>query len=35
MYTWREIKKQWFTYWSNQFITNLNKGDEERGGQMI
>ena len=31
MYAQREIKKQWFKCWSDQFITNVNKGDEERG----
>ena len=30
MYIWREIKKQQFKCWSDQFITNLNKGDGER-----
>ena len=30
MYTRREIKKQWFKCWSDQFITNVNKGDEVR-----
>ena len=30
MYARREIKKQRFKCWSNQFITNLNKGDGER-----
>ena len=29
MHTRREIKKQWSRCWSNQFITNLNKGDGE------
>ena len=29
MYTWREIKKQWFKCWSDQFITNLNQEDGE------
>ena len=29
MYIRREIKKQWSRCWSNQFITNLNKGDGE------
>ena len=29
MYTWREIKKQQFKCWSDQFITNLNQGDGE------
>ena len=29
MYTQREVKKQQFKCWSNQFITNLNKGDGE------
>ena len=27
MYTRREIKKQRFKCWSDQFITNLNQGD--------
>ena len=35
MYTRREIKKQRFKRWSDQFITNVNKGDEERGGQTL
>ena len=35
MYTWNEIKKQRFKCWSSQFITNVNKGDEERGGQTL
>ena len=35
MYTRREIKKQRFKYWSDQFITNVNKGDEERGGRTL
>ena len=30
MYTQRENKKQWLKCWSDQFITNFNKGDEER-----
>ena len=34
MYAWRETKKQRFKCWS-QFITNVNKGDEERGGQTL
>ena len=29
MYTQCEIKKQRFKCWSDQFITNLNKGDGE------
>ena len=29
MYARREIKKQRFKCWSDQFITNLNKGDGE------
>ena len=33
MYTRREIKKQRFKCWSDQFITNVNKGDGERGGR--
>ena len=35
MYTWREIKRQRFKCWSDQFITNVNKGDEERGGRTV
>ena len=35
MYTWREIKKQQSRCWSDQFITNVNKGDEERGGRTL
>ena len=35
MYTQHEIKKQQFKCWSDQFITNLNQGDEERGGQTL
>ena len=35
MYARREIKKQQFKCWSNQFITNVNKGDEERGGWTL
>ena len=35
MYTWREIKKQWSRCWSAQFITNVNKEDEERGGRTL
>ena len=35
MYTQREIKKQQFEWWSHQFITNVNKGDEERGGRTL
>jgi len=35
MYTRREIKKQRFKCWSDQFITNVNKGDEERRGQTL
>jgi len=35
MYAWHEIKKQWFKCWSDQFITNVNKEDEERGGQTL
>jgi len=35
MYAWREIKKQWFKCWSDQFITNVNKGEEERGGRTL
>ena len=35
MYTRREIKKQQFKYWSDQFIANVNKADEERGGRTL
>ena len=35
MYTQCEIKKHQFKCWSNQFITNVNKGDEERGGWTL
>ena len=35
MYARREIKKQRFKCWSDQFITNVNKGDEERGGWTL
>ena len=35
MYARPEIKKQRFKCWSDQFITNVNKGDEERGGQTL
>ena len=35
MYTWREIKGQQFKCCSDQFITNVNKGDEERGGRTL
>ena len=35
MYIWREIKKQQFKRWSDQFITNVNKGDKERGGWTL
>ena len=35
MYARREIKNQRFKCWSDQFITNVNKGDEERGGQTL
>ena len=35
MYARREIKKQWFKCWSDQFIINVNKGDEERGGRTL
>ena len=31
MYARREIKKQQFKCWSEQFITNVNNGDEEGG----
>ena len=30
MYSWYEIKKQWFKCWSDQVITNLNQGDGDR-----
>ena len=29
MYTRHVIKKQWSRCWSNQFVTNLNKGEGE------
>ena len=35
MYARREIKKQRFKCWSDQFITNVNKGDEERRGKTL
>jgi len=35
MYTRREIKKQRFKCWSDQFITNVNNGDEGRGGRTL
>ena len=35
MYARREIKKQQFKCWSDQFITNVYKGDEERGGWTL
>ena len=35
MYTQCEIKKQRSRCWSDQFITNVNKGDEERGGWTL
>ena len=45
MYTWCEIKKQWFKCWSVQLITNLNQEDGEgkdgrfrvigKGGRVI
>ena len=35
MYAWREIKKQRFKCWSDQLNTNVNKGDEERGGRTL
>ena len=35
MYTRCETKKQRFKCWSDQFITNVNKGDEERGGRTL
>ena len=31
MYAWRDIKKQRFKCWSDQFIKNVIKGDEKRG----
>ena len=31
MYTWREIKKQRFKCWFDQFVTNVNNGDERKG----
>jgi len=35
MYARHEIKKQQLKCWSDQFITNVNKGDEEREGRML
>jgi len=35
MHTWREIKKQQSRCWSDQFITNVSKGDGERGGWTL
>jgi len=35
MYARHEIKKQRFKCWSDQFITNINKGDEEREGWTL
>jgi len=35
VYAQREIKKQRFKCWSDQFITNVNNGDEERGGWTL
>ena len=35
MYARREIKKQRFKCWSDQCITNVNKGEEERGGWTL
>jgi len=35
MYARREIKKQRFKYLSDLFITNVNKGDGERGGRTL
>ena len=35
MYAQREIKKQRFKCWFDQFITNVNKGDEEMGGRTL
>ena len=31
MYARHEIMKQRFKWWSDQFITNVNKGDERKG----
>ena len=35
MYARHEIKKQRFECWSDQFISNVNKGDEERTGRTL
>ena len=35
MYARREIKKQRFKCWSDQFIINVNKRDGERGGRTL
>ena len=35
MYALREIKKQRSRCWSNQFSTNVNKGDGEKGGGTL
>ena len=35
MYARHEIKKQRFKCWSDQFITNVNKKDGERGGRTL
>ena len=35
MYARRQIKKQRFKCWSDQFITNVNRGDGERGGRTL
>ena len=35
MYAQHEIKKQRFKCWSDLFITNVNKGGEERGGRTL
>ena len=35
MYARCEIKKQLFKCWSDQFITNVNKGDDEREGRTL
>ena len=35
MFARHEVKKQRFKCWSNQFITNVNKGDGERGGWTL
>ena len=37
MYTWHEIRKQWFKCWSDQFIADLNQedGEGEDGGFRV